>query len=426
MSRAAAFSIGVWVAGCAAAPLPRARAPEAPTGGLTKCKVAASQLNPLVTEWPASEKANLEVNLREGAVVVAYSGCEMRMLPSCRLGGAYGWQRTTPATDVIEIRSEDDLYAKLPLGAVALAGELRSAGRLSVTTTVSGQLRLSAIAPGKDTAPGACTGATHLVRSITVGTFVLKAGGELAAKAGVEVGPAAGGVSTASAETVVRRAGDEQSCRQATDAEPHPDCRSPIQVFLEPLPWTQPVRMPAELGPPGAVKASFRAADADAVWEVVSDGQLLCNTPCERWLLPTSALLMREKRDDGFFSPGKHMDHEVEVSLRDQAEGRQVAVQAHRARSGLFLSGVVLTALAGAAVAAGAVLLGVGCSDVEARGGLCSAGAVTGGTGVAVLVPSIVLIALSGADAEVVPSEPAGPAAAVWPGRAWFGSHALE
>ena len=40
----------------------------------------------LVTEWPASEKANLEVRLREGAVAVAYSGCEMRLVPDCRVG----------------------------------------------------------------------------------------------------------------------------------------------------------------------------------------------------------------------------------------------------------------------------------------------------------------------------------------------------
>jgi len=35
-----------------------------------KCKVQVSQSAPLVTEWPASEKANLEATLKQTPVVV--------------------------------------------------------------------------------------------------------------------------------------------------------------------------------------------------------------------------------------------------------------------------------------------------------------------------------------------------------------------
>src|SRR6476659_4565336 len=82
------------------APAMRARGllPRAPTE-LGRCQVAASQASPLVTEWPALEKANLEVLLRTGAVAVAYSGCSMRVLPECKVRGVYQWTRTTPATD---------------------------------------------------------------------------------------------------------------------------------------------------------------------------------------------------------------------------------------------------------------------------------------------------------------------------------------
>src|SRR5688572_18181600 len=109
---------------------------------LGKCRVAASQQSPLVTEWPASEKANLEALLRAGAVAVAYSGCNMRVLPQCQVRGGYRWQRTTPSTDNLEINNEDDLYARLPLGAASLEGELKRSGKLAVQTTVSGQLKL--------------------------------------------------------------------------------------------------------------------------------------------------------------------------------------------------------------------------------------------------------------------------------------------
>src|SRR5215469_3675574 len=74
-------------AGSAAAPL--VEIPEVPGGEQAKCKVAAAHENPLVTEWPAPEKANLEARLREGTVVVAYAGCTMRLLPQCRATGKY-------------------------------------------------------------------------------------------------------------------------------------------------------------------------------------------------------------------------------------------------------------------------------------------------------------------------------------------------
>jgi hypothetical protein len=97
-----------------------------------KCRVAASQTSPLVTEWPASEKANLEVLSHNGAVAVAYSGCSLRVLPQCRVRGSYQWMRTTPSTDSLEIKDADELFAKLPLGAASLEGELKRSGRLAV------------------------------------------------------------------------------------------------------------------------------------------------------------------------------------------------------------------------------------------------------------------------------------------------------
>ena len=42
------------------------------------------------------------------SVAVAYSGCSMRVLPQCKVRGTYRWQRTTPATDNLEITSEGE------------------------------------------------------------------------------------------------------------------------------------------------------------------------------------------------------------------------------------------------------------------------------------------------------------------------------
>src|SRR6266496_2865706 len=115
----AAFALMIGGTACGSRAAPLARAPEMPIQQ-ARCRVAASRENPLVTEWPASEKANLEALMRQGSVVVAYSGCNLRVLPQCRVRGAYRWRRTTTATDMVEIRDADELYAKLPIGAASL------------------------------------------------------------------------------------------------------------------------------------------------------------------------------------------------------------------------------------------------------------------------------------------------------------------
>src|SRR5262249_51410095 len=127
---------------------------------LAKCKVAANAQSPLVTEWPASEKAHLQSLTTSQTVAVEYTGCELRIVEACSLPGHYGWRRTTLATDQVEIANADELYAKLPIGAVGLEGELARSGRLAVKTTVSGQL-VSDYKGGSAAKSQACASATH-------------------------------------------------------------------------------------------------------------------------------------------------------------------------------------------------------------------------------------------------------------------------
>ncbi len=254
---ALAVAVLALAGGCGFDPVPRAQAPELDTGQ-AKCQVASGNANPLVTEWPASEKANLELRLREGGVAVAYAGCELRLIPDCHLGGYYFWQRTTVASDAFEVRSADDLYAKLPLGAVSLEGELNRSGRLAMRTTVSGQLRLTAVAAVPQ--GQGCGAATHVVSAMSVGAFTLRSGGALGVRAGADTPVGGIGAGTESQESMVREAGDPDRCQGATAQGAHPECASPIQLFLVPLASLAyaaaappPVAPPATAAPPPPV-----------------------------------------------------------------------------------------------------------------------------------------------------------------------------
>jgi hypothetical protein len=232
--------------GCAATPAQVA----IPNGGhdpapLARCRIAADQRDPLVTEWPASSKARLEALMKDtGGIAVAYSGCELQIIDECRVDGTYEWRRTTLATDTTDIHDEDDLYAKMPLGAASLEGELHRAGSLKVVTEVAGQMALVGFSADHVPDTPACAKATHVVRGISVGAFKLLASGQAGAKASVNVGPAGGGGGASESQSVIREAGDPMQCTQATSDAPDAACRSPIQIFLDRIQHPNPSAAP--------------------------------------------------------------------------------------------------------------------------------------------------------------------------------------
>lgn len=229
--------------------LPASRHPEQDSPGdptpLSKCKVTASATSPLVTEWPVSEKSHLETRLSVGAVAVEYTGCSMRILDGCQVGGAYVFQRTTLGKDRIEILDEDELYAKLPLGAAALSAELKNSGRVAVLTTVAGQIRLAdSVDSLQIPAKGSCGEATHVITGVAVGAFRMISGGARTTAGGATLVGAGVGAKDVHSEVTIREAGDPSSCEQTPATQVHPQCSSPIQLFLAAIPGRQPRVIP--------------------------------------------------------------------------------------------------------------------------------------------------------------------------------------
>jgi hypothetical protein len=241
-----AVALALSASGCGGGALPQAVIPNGghDTSSLAKCSVAASHDQPLVTEWPASYKARLEAMLQSGAVAVEYSGCELKIVDRCKVAGTYAWRKTTLSTDTTDIRDEDELFAKLPLGAAALEGELKTSGSLHVQTTVSGQMQLVGKAADDATTGAECARATHLVTALSIGAFKLVAGGKVNAKAGASAGLVLDAhVGTNQTKETLREAGNPASCERATSTEPSPDCRSPIQIFLTPIKRSVPLNI---------------------------------------------------------------------------------------------------------------------------------------------------------------------------------------
>jgi hypothetical protein len=308
------WSLAALLAGCGS-PGPGPRTPvdhiEDPTP-LAKCRISASHESPLVTEWPASEKAHLETLLSSQAVAVQYSGCELKIIDGCKLPGTYTWLRTTLSTDTVQIADADELYAKLPLGAVSLEGELERTGRLAIRTTVAGQLRL-AEQPKELPKDGSCSGVTHVVSALSVGAFSLLSGGAVHGSGGVAVAGVGAGGSARREETVLREAGNPTLCGDATDEAPHGQCSSPIQLFLSPVAAVGHEKIDEERLEVETAERRARtrgvlvnlpaASDADERWSLHdADGRKLCDLPCERWIAPRSGYYLEREKTRGYSS----------------------------------------------------------------------------------------------------------------------------
>lgn len=269
---------------------------------LAKCQVAASQSNPLVTEWPASEKAHLQSLASRHVVAVAYTGCELRIIPECNVPGTYDWHRTTLATDTLEIRNADELYAKLPIGAISLEGELARSGQLAVQTTVAGQLR--AESAGTLPASEACRSATHFVSAISVGAFKLLSGAQSATAGGAGIGGVGAGARHEGGKQVLRTAGDPDACGKEADAGPNVECASPIQLFLTRIDSdSQAGESVAGAIPRAPASDSDRVMidfpgpdDASEHWTLRNaDGVAVCTVPCRTWVPRVSGYTLRRE-----------------------------------------------------------------------------------------------------------------------------------
>jgi hypothetical protein len=377
--------VGSTLAACGGAELPRASAPAMPDEQ-ARCRAAARSGSPLVTEWSSAEKANLQARLRAGALAVEYTGCSMRPLPACSLRGSYRWQRTTLSSEGIEIRSADELFTKLPLGALALEGELARSGRLAVRTMVSGQYTLEGSGAADVPDYGECAQATHLLTAVSIGSFKLHSGGTLDASAAVGVGAYGGGAKTASSETLLREAGDFDSCKLSTDETAELGCSSPIQAFLVPLP-----RFAKERGA-GTTRVTFTAGNSERAWELRSNQQFVCRTPCTRWINPSENYQLRTES-------GPELETVEVPDLARHLDSGELEVRAHQRNKGAFIGGIVATGVGGGFAFIGGFLALAG--GLAEKDGLLIAGAITGGIGLVAVAPGVYLIATSGSKAEV-------------------------
>ncbi len=210
------------------------------TAGKITCD-STEHLRPFVIEWDATDLSSFEARAATDVVFVRYDKCRLEVLDGCTIDsvrgalGAYGavtW--TSGVVEKVDIQSEAELAAKLPLGVATLGGRVSAGEKFHMEYLVAGTRKATraAVYSGDLEAVAGCRGATHFVYAYNLGAFVLGSLTRAEAEAGATLwgigGASAGGKNESAVE---KRGGVLESCR-GTSAQETETCKAPIRLTL--------------------------------------------------------------------------------------------------------------------------------------------------------------------------------------------------
>ncbi len=204
------------------------------------CTAGEEDERPFVIDWDATDLALFESLAQRDVIVVKYVGCELEVLHECQdetVTGKYGayeptrW--TSGAVEGFDMRSEAEVYAKLPLGAATLSGRVAAGKSLQLQYYVSGTrsaTRRKLYEADVAANPG-CAGATHFVWGYNLGAFELLTteGTEVEAEGGTFLAGAGG--SNVNESNRLKKGGDIADC-SSNSARDLQSCKVPIRLVL--------------------------------------------------------------------------------------------------------------------------------------------------------------------------------------------------
>jgi len=195
---------------------------------------------PLIIDWPANQRGNLEIAMDRGVAVVSYSKGKIQLLDDCKLDGTYGFSKFKLKEQVIAFESGDELRANLPLGgaglAVKLDAEMKRGATLEVALVMIGKRAATwASAKAEEVqGPASCKAATHFVRGVFVGAFAMQVGAKSKASTAVEIFGGKSGWAGDVSKSIRTTDGSIDDCRKASsdDAVKAPNCGALLNLEL--------------------------------------------------------------------------------------------------------------------------------------------------------------------------------------------------
>lgn len=206
--------------------------------GPVKCREVGESGQPLIVDWPAHERTNLEEAMMSGVAVVSYDCKELKLLKDCRLDGSYGFLGLTKREESLQLVDADEIQANLPgFGTKLIAnigGELKRGRTLDLAMVMAGKARTTVPRATRAELKGQCDGATHFVRGAFIGAFAMARGTRGSVRTSAEIFGAGASASSDSSRLDRSREGEPKACEAVSpgDATPPKNCRTAIRLEL--------------------------------------------------------------------------------------------------------------------------------------------------------------------------------------------------
>jgi len=253
------------------------------------CGGVAAYGQPLVVDWKANQRLDLELAMKEGVVVVAYDCGGFRLLPDCRVEGDYSFAGVSRKEDTVQLKSRDEIHANLPMSAASLVADLERGATIDVAMVMVGKRSTTVHEVERAQLEGRCEGATHTVRGAYLGAFALAKGSDGKVRAAAELFNAGTDASSESTAQIANKDGLLTACDKAeASAEAPPDqCQSLIRLELTPVAAAQTKAKEGDApGDPCAEGLVFSEGkctkDRSLAFACAKDDFEQCRAQCER------------------------------------------------------------------------------------------------------------------------------------------------
>lgn len=146
--------------------------------------------------------------------------------------------------------------------------------------------------------------------------------------------------------------------------------------------------------PPGMIEVNVVSEVDEETWDVYAGGTFLCQTPCMQWVDARSNLVLAAPSGE-------------RLSLRsfggEAMDARRALVVAEGTHEGKRINGIVFTTFGGMGVVTAIALTAIGCSDLDRRAGVCTAGLITGAVSLPVTAFALWMLLDSPPKLDVLP-----------------------
>lgn len=194
---------------------------------------------PLVVDWAATARGNLETTMHDGLAIVSFTPQGLRVLSGCHVDGNYGFIGMAMKQQVVRLENEQEIKANLPLGGLGLAaqfgGEFQRGAVLDVALVMVGKMRTTWRSVARKDLQGDCAGATHFVRGALVGAFAMDKGQKSQARAAAQIFGFGANGGTRSSEGLHQTDGRLEDCQKASPELPAPpgQCAALVRLDLQ-------------------------------------------------------------------------------------------------------------------------------------------------------------------------------------------------